>query len=149
MPDLKPTRADTWRIVLRVEHPTNPGSMINYGVWDNKTGGQVDSEERLYHPGGMEPPISLGGHVTVENITLRRLYRLGRDHEAIGQLIDSVGKCRAEISQQPMTLRGVTSGRPIVYTGTFKRVQIPEHDSESNDPAMVEIEVTADVPPTT
>jgi hypothetical protein len=61
-----------------------------------------------------------------------------------------VGKCRAEVSQQPLTLRGATGGaRPIVYTGVFKRVMIPEHDSESNDPAMVEVEISADIPPTT
>jgi hypothetical protein len=147
MSPLLPTRADTWAITLRVQHPANT-NMINYGIWDKKSGGQLDSEERVYYPGAMAPPISLGGRITPENVTLQRLYRLGRDHELLQQLIDSVGKSRAEVQQQPLDIHGNAHDfHPIIYQGTLKRVQVPEHDSESNDPAMVEIEITVDAPP--
>jgi hypothetical protein len=142
MSQVKPTRLDTWQITLAVEHPHNPGSMIPYGVWDKKSGGSVDSEERVYYPGGMAPPISLGGRKSTENVTLTRNYRLGRDHDPIQQLIDAVGRSQISIAQQPMDTHGNVYGRPIVYTGTLKTVNLPDHDSEGNDPAMVEVVCT-------
>jgi hypothetical protein len=145
---IKPTRADTWQITFSVEHPHNPGQMINYGVWDKKTGGGVDSEERVYHPGGMAPPISLGGRKSTGQVTLQRLYRLGRDHENIQQLVDAVGISRIVISQHPMDTHGNIYGRPIVYVGTLKTLNVPDHDSEGNDPAMVEAVCTIDATPT-
>jgi len=146
---IRGTRQDTWQVSLSVEHPHNPGSMINYGVWDTKTGGEVDSEERLYYPGGMAPPYSLGGRITPGQITLTRNYRLGRDHDNIQQLIDAVGVSRIIISQQPMDRYKNMYGRPIVWTGTLKTVTLPEHNSEStSDPGMIEIVATIDGPPT-
>ena len=142
---IKPTRVDTWSITLSVEHPHVEGSMINYGIWDKKTGGEVDSEERVYHPGAMGPPISLGGRKIPGQVTLSRLYRLGRDHDNIQQLIDAAGGSRIVISQQPMDIHGnVYGGSPIVYTGTLKTVNLPEHDSEGTDPAMIEVVCTID-----
>jgi len=149
MSTIRPTRDDTWRVTLRVEDPNNPGNMINYGLFDAKDGGEVDSEEKIYHPGGMSPPVSLGGRVNVGNIILRRNYRLVRDHDgAVLNLINAVGKSRAEVSQQPMTIQGAPYGQALVYTGTLKRVTPPTHDSEGTEAAMLEIEVTCDIPPT-
>ena len=146
---IKPTRQDTWRITLSVEHPQNPGNMINYGVWDVKSGGEVDSEERVYYPGGMEAPISLGGRKTVGDVTLQRLYRLGRDHDNIQQLIDAAGRSAVSIAQQPMDIFGNVYGSPIVYVGTLKTVTLPETNSEStSDPGMQEIVCTIPAPPT-
>lgn len=145
---LNPTRQDTWVIHLKVEHPVN-GNMIDYGVWDKKTGGGVDSEERIYYPGGMEPPISLGGRKSTGQVTLQRNYRLGRDHDPIQQLIDAAGRSAVIISQHPMTRSGQVYGSsPIVYRGTLKSVNLPEVDSEGNDPAMLELVCTIDATPT-
>lgn len=148
MTSILAARSDTWAIRLFVEHPTNPGHMIDYGIWDKKTGGQADSEERLYYPGAMEPPISLGGRKTPENVTLQRLYRLGRDHSNIQQLFEAVGESRAQVLQQPLDRHKNVFGRPIVYNATFKRCKPPDVDSESNDPAMIEVELTIDGLPT-
>jgi hypothetical protein len=124
--------------------------MIDYGIWDKKTGGGVDSEERIYYPGAMQPPISLGGRKTVTQVTLQRLYRLQRDHDPIQQLIDAVGRSTVEIHQTPMDIHGniYKGGGPIVYNGTLKTLNLPEHDSEGNDPAYVEIVCTVASPPT-
>jgi hypothetical protein len=146
---IRGTRQDTWQVTLQVEHPHNPGSMINYGIWDTKTGGELDSEEHLYHPGGMMPPYSLGGMITPGQITLTRNYRLGRDHDNIQQLIDAVGVSRVSIHQQPMDRYKNHYGRPIVWTGTLKTVTLPEHNSESTaDPAMIELVCSIDSAPT-
>jgi hypothetical protein len=122
--------------------------MIPYGIWDKKSGGGVDSEELIYYPGAMQPPISLGGRKTVAQVTLQRLYRLQRDHDKIQQLIDAVGRSVVEIQQHPMDIHGNIYGSPIVYNGTLKTLNLPDHDSEANAAAMIEVVCTIAAPPT-
>lgn len=148
MPDtIRPTRADTWSVTVFVEHPVS-GNMVNCGVWDRRTGGEVDSEETKYNPGGMAEPISLGGRRTVGNIVVARNYRLVRDHQDLAQfLTNAVGKSRMTVSAQPLDINGNSFGRPIVWHGTLKRFTPPEHDSEGSDAAMVELEMTPEGSP--
>lgn len=138
-----PTRADTYRVNVSIEHPAN-GNMLNYGTFDKLTGGDVDSEENVYRPGGMGPRESLGGSVTDGNVTVSRLYRLERDHSVVGQLRASVGKCSMIVSKQPLDINGATYGAPVVYRGTLKRLGLPEHDSMANDPGLFELEMTVE-----
>jgi hypothetical protein len=159
MSTIHPTRVDSWTVTLEVENPTQPGVMVDFGIWDKKAGGDVDSEERIYYPGAMGPPISLGGRVTVTQVTLSRLYRLQRDHTGypagkeggISMLIAAVGGSDVKISQTPMDIHShkITTGvTPIVYLGTLKTVNIPTHDSEASDPALVEVVCSIAAPPT-
>jgi hypothetical protein len=135
------TRADTWLITVGVNG-------IHTGIWDVKEGGDVDSNELTYKPGGMVDPISLGGSRNVNNVTLRRNYRLGRDHSQSQRWLNWVGKGSVVITQQPLDQDGNAWGKPIVYNGTLKRVKLPDHDSSSSDAAMIEIEVTVSGIPT-
>lgn len=112
------------------------------GVWDKRSGGAVDSEETKYRPGGLASTISLGGSVTVDNVTLQRLYDLGRDHALMPWLRSRVGKGQVTVTDQPLDVDGNAFGRPDVYTGVLKRVTPPDADSESSDAALVEIEVS-------
>lgn len=131
------TRADTYAVHVFIND-------IDFDLFDQMEGGDVDSEETKYKPGGMRPPVSLGGSRTVENVTLRRNYRLGRDHIESDRLIGWAGKADVEMHKQPLTHEGIAWGKPIVYRGTLKRVSFPDHNSESNDAGMLEIEVTVD-----
>ena len=144
-----PTRQDTFEVTVRVQDVTNPNRpMLDLGIWDKRDGGQVDSEEYKYPPGGMRPVVSLGGRKNVDNITVSRLYRLVRDHqELIGRLMAGVGKARMEVSQQPLDIEGNAFGRPIVWRGILKRCTPPGVDSESSDPAMIELEMTIEGEP--
>lgn len=128
-------RADTWEWSVFVNG-------INMGVWDAKDGGEVDSDQQSYKPGGMAAPISLGGSKTVGNLTLRRNYRLGRDHPNSQRWIDWSGKANVRAVGQPLDHDGNAWGDPFTYNGTLKRVTFPTHDSMANDAAMIEIEVT-------
>jgi hypothetical protein len=139
-----PTRQDTWRITVFVEHPKVSGSMLNYGVFDKMTGGQVDSDDNKYNPGGMGPPVSLGGRKTVDNVVISRLYRLMRDHDHIQRLIDGVGRSRVTIAKQPMDIEGNVYGKPLVYNGRLKRCTPPEVDSEASGAGLIELEVVVD-----
>lgn len=136
-----PTRSDTYNVTLSIDG-------VNYGTFDKMEGGDVDSEEYTYKPGGMAAPVSLGGSRSVENVTLRRLYRLARDHSITQRLFDKVGKGECVVTKQPLDVDGNVWGSPIVTRGTLKRVSTPDHDSESTDPGLLEIEITVDGIPT-
>lgn len=112
------------------------------GVWDKLTGGEVDSEETKYKPGGMAAPVTLGGSVEVGNLTISRLYVLNRDHDRVHWLISRVGKGSCVVNRQPLDVDGNAYGRPLVYTGTLKTVTPPEVDSESSDAGLLECEIT-------
>jgi hypothetical protein len=113
------------------------------GIWDSHTGGEIDSEESKYRPGGLAAQISLGGSVTVNNVTVGRLYLLERDHQLVPFLLGQVGKGDFIVTKQPLGVDGVAFGKPTVYRGKLKQVTLPEHDSESSDPAKIELEMSA------
>lgn len=129
------SRQDQYAITMSVDG-------VDTGVWDKLTGGEIDSEETKFKPGGMGASVSLGGSVEVGNLTISRLYGLTRDHDRVHALISRVGKAAVVINRQPLDADGNAYGRPLVYTGTLKTVTPPEVDSESSDAALLECEVT-------
>src|SRR6185312_5528181 len=133
----KPTREDTWVVTLTVDG-------IPQGVFDTKTGGEVDSEETKYPPGGMLREISLGGRRTIGNITLTRYCDRVRDWPNIKWLCDRVGAARVSIGQTPLDFAGAPGGKQLGYTGTLKKCQPPEPDSTGNDASKLELECTID-----
>lgn len=139
MPRTAGTRQDTW--IIRCILTTETGSSVNLGVFDKKSGGELDSDDIKYYPGGMVPPISLGGKRTTGNVTLQRLYDRIDDHDKINTLFLAAGKGQIKIAQRPMDPDGHEYGKSIQYVGTLKRVSVPETDSESTSAAMLEIEV--------
>src|SRR5215831_3880085 len=134
---INPTREDTYKVTVDIDG-------IPWGVWDKMSGGEVDSDESKYYPGGMEDPISLGGRRTTGNVTVSRLYRLVRDHDNAQKLINAVGKAAVKITKTVMDIDGhvYNPSSAIVYNGILKRVTFPTVDSESSTAGMVEIEVT-------
>jgi hypothetical protein len=113
------------------------------GVWDKKTGGELDSDEVTYYPGGMVPRISLGGRVNPGNVTLQRIYDRFDDHDKINTLLHAVGRGTVIVSQRPLDIDGNPHpGKAIHWTGKLKRVQVPDVDSEATGAALIEIEVT-------
>jgi hypothetical protein len=83
-----PTREDTWLITASVDGR-------DLGVFDTSSGGELDSEESKYKPGGMAGEISLGGTRTYGNLTRPRYCE-----------IDSTGGDAAMISLE-FTIDGV------------------------------------------
>jgi hypothetical protein len=136
-----PTRQDTYRVTVSVDGKS-------WDVWDKMSGGEVDSAEYKYKPGGMAPTVSLGGTKTTGNITVSRLYRLVRDHDHLQTLFNNVGRGGVVVKKQPLDIDGHAYGKPIVYTGILKTVTPPAVDSESTDPGMLEIVITTDDEPT-
>lgn len=142
-----PTRQDTYSVNVQIEHPTS-GAMLNYGTWDKLSGGGLSASTSSYKPGAMGPPVSLGGSKVAANVVVSRLYRLGRDHDVVDQLLASVGRSHMIITKQPLDLEGNSYGRPIVYKGTLDRVTPPEVDSEASGAGLIELEMVVEGYPT-
>lgn len=128
-------REDQYRASVKIDD-------TDYGTWDRVSGGEKDSEEAKFHPGGMAPAVSLGGIATVGNVTVGRLF----DATAQGwihTLMDKVGVGKVTVTKQPLDVNKNPYGKPLVYTGMLKQVTPPDHDSESSDASILEIEVSS------
>lgn len=131
------SRADQYNVTVAIDG-------VDDGTWDKMTGGEVDSEETKYKPGGMATALSLGGSQNVGNLTVSKLLRLD-EVPKIKTWMQKAGKVPVVVTKQSLDVDGnVFGGAVIVYKGKLKRVSPPEVDSESSDPALVEIEVSTD-----
>lgn len=115
---------------------------VDLGTFDKMSGGEVDSDETTYKPGGMGARISLGGSQNIGTITLSRLYQLTRDHLNVHWLITRAGKGQVVIKKKSLDVDGNVFGAPLVYTGRLKMVHPPEPDSTASTEALIELEVT-------
>jgi len=116
---------------------------VKLGVFDVLTGGETDSDELKYRPGGMGPVESLGGVVTVGQLIVSRLYKLQRDHLRIHWLLGRVGKGQVVVNKAVLDPDGNAFGKPLVTKGVLKRVTPPEVDSNATgDAAIIELEIT-------
>lgn len=129
------SRMDEYQITVTING-------TDYGVWAKMDGGDADSTDTKYKPGGMQPEISLGGAKTVNNITVTRLYLRERDHVAVPALVEAVGKGAATITKQPLDVEGNVFGQPLVYTGVLKMVNLPKADAESAGAAEIALEIS-------
>ena len=129
------SRQDQFAITLKV-------AGHDFGFWDKKTGGELDSDEVKYYPGATDQSVSLGGRVTPGNITLQRLYDRDDDDPFIQILFNAVGKGSAIVTQRPMDSDSNLFGNRITWLGTLKRVLVPDVDSEATGAALLEVEIT-------
>jgi len=123
---------------------------LDLGTWDGFTGGDIDSDDTKYRAGGRAPEESLGGTRTVSNVTLKRLFRIERDFDLIQTLVDGAGAVDVQITRGYLDPSVVAVNSPVmgnvVYLGKLKAVKQPEHDSNSSDASMLEIECSVGVP---
>jgi hypothetical protein len=129
------SRVDQWRNTVTID-----GESL--GVFDTFDGGAADSEEQKYRPGGMDPEITLGGSSSFDNVTIARLYVHERDHDLCRRLMNKAGRATVVVKRQPLDKEGNAFGTPHVYNGTLKACTPPGSDSQSSDPAQMELECT-------
>lgn len=134
------SRADQYNVTVSVKIDDVTRDL---GTFDTFDGGEVDSEESLYHPGGMAEALQLGGRVNVGNVTIGRLYDLVRDHPFAGWLIGGVGRGEVTVTKTSLTVDKEAVLNPLVYQGKLKRYSAPGHNSESSDPALFELEISS------
>lgn len=116
----------------------------NLGTFETKTGGAKDSDETKIRPGGGAGPVSLGGPVSVENVTVMRTYRRDRDQPLMGFLYSQVGKGEIKVVEQDLDDDNNAYGKPLTFKGKVKQVSGPDADSNSNDARKLTIEASTD-----
>jgi hypothetical protein len=127
-------RQDTHEITVIIDG-------ANTGVWDKLSGGEVDSEETKYKPGGMAPEVSLGGSVSIGNVTVDRGYDPLRDD--VHALAARVGKADVTVIAKPLDQDRNPFGRPRTYQGKLKALTPPDIDADGgNEVARVAIEIS-------
>jgi hypothetical protein len=132
-----PLRQDTWQVSVNLEGR-------DLGIFDTTDGGEKDSDENKYNPGGMVGEISLGGRPTIGELTTSRYYDVKRDHPLFSFINALVGSGRGTIGFTPMDFQGNVSGPPFKYSATLKTFTPPTSDSTSQDAAMMELHWTCD-----
>src|SRR5215207_3438373 len=115
---------------------------INLGVCAFKDGGQIEADETKYRKGSMEPEESLGGPVSVENVTIRKLFD-PQMRSLFHALAAGTGKVGMTVTSQPLDADGNPEGRAQVYRGILTRVTPPTSDSNSTDAAEMELEMSS------
>lgn len=121
-------------------HIDFPG-LGDLGIWENRTGGEGDSDSVKHREGGMGPILALGGQQTLNNINVARRYDLTRDHPFIKTLYRARGRARATVVEQPLDEFGVAFGDPVSYSGKLKQVTPGSINANSNDVRMIELEI--------
>lgn len=109
--------------------------------FDRFAGGDTNSDETKYRPGGMGAEVSLGGSISVANITVGRNFALGRDDVLLPQLRAAAGRKRASVTLVPLDADNNAFGAGETFVGVLQRVQGPQHDSNSTDAATLEMEI--------
>lgn len=115
-------------------------------VFDKMSGGNITATDKKYRPAnGTEDEISLGGTNTVSNITASRLMQ--NDIDAwLHWLINQNGKATVFVAKQPLDANGAPFGTSLNYMGRLIDVTPPSTDSSSENPAMIEVQVSAVTP---
>lgn len=136
-----PTTQKTFRVSLTIDGE-------DFGVWDTKTGGKLGANVLTYLPGGMAPQVSLpGGTPTIDTVTLGRLYDLVRDHDnAKATLNAKCGSGRCVVKVRPLDGDGNGHGKSEIWTGKLSSVASPDTDSNSDNAALLVIEIAPDGP---
>lgn len=107
------------------------------GVWDTRSGGDVDSDIARRVTG--EGPKVYHGRPNPAEVTVGRDYERERDHEVARTLETRVGRAPMTVSEQPLDEDGNAWGKPKVWTGKLKSVNTGEYDSDGTDPRMIEL----------
>lgn len=137
------SRSDQYDVTVVIKAGGSLATDLDLGTFDTFEGGEVDSEETKYWPGGLGQQISLGGRRTVGNVTVGKLYDQTTDHPNMGTIMGLVGKNTVVVTKTSLTIDDVAVAKPLVYEGKLKSITPPSHDSESGDAATWEMEVSS------
>lgn len=120
-------------------------SLTNIGA-DNlfmtKSGGGVASDSTKIYSGGNNTPTIVTGIPEIENITVGRAYKQGRDDVLLQSLRTQVGTFTTTITVQEVNSSyAVGSLKKAVYANAvLVGITEPDYDAGSGDPAMIELE---------
>lgn len=120
------------------------GTPLPYS-WDTTAGGDVDSNEIKYRPGGMHTERAIGGPRIVSNLTVTKMMELPTDWATMLRLMPRVGKAKVVVTRVPLDPDANPVGAPpLIYTGVLKTVIPPEHAAEGNAIGMWQLVISSE-----
>jgi hypothetical protein len=131
-------RRDQYKVLVKVDGVNTPVEWI----FDTMTGGDIDSEELKYRPGGMAESVSLGGTRSINNVVVGKMFDYGIDLTLAKALSDAVGRATVTVTKIHLDLDKHDVGKRLVYTGKLKNVAFPDVDSESSEAGIMTLEVS-------
>lgn len=134
-------RQDQFAVKLTITDP-DAGTPVAMGTWDKADGGDVDSTETKYRPGGGAEEITIGGAKTTNNLTITRLCDIDRDAPMIAQLMSWCGRARFTASVHYLDPSYNATGPTLTYSGQLKHVTPPAPDSSAQGAALLALELS-------
>jgi hypothetical protein len=109
------------------------------GTWEEKTGGNIGSDNTIIYPNAGEP-VPIGGKKTPDTITLVRTVFLERDWPKIRSWQSKVGRSKkVVIKDQALDPDDNAWEEPHVRTGVLSECGEPQRNTGSSDAAKVTI----------
>ena len=128
---------------------TDGEGVLSLGVFDGRTGGQVDSAAVSYPRAGIAGHLALGGRTEVTPVVISRIY----DSEAqayIARLRRGAGKVQMQVAESLTDDEGNVLTSPTTqWTGVLKMVHVSDVSQDANAAQTLEIEMTVEGVPTT
>lgn len=113
------------------------------GVFDSRSGGEVDSEVSKRYVGGQRVQQIYKGLRATGDVTITRGYERERDHELARTLEQRAGLAPMSVSEQPLDDEGNPWGKPKTWTGKLKSVNTGDYDAQSGEPRIIELVMVA------
>jgi len=129
-------RSDQGRIQVSVT-----GVPLDNVSWDVMQGGDNVAPSTNYLPGGMQPPVELGGMPRRNPMTVERLWSDALI-QVYKQLDSGAGRLATTASYTVLDASGnPVPGSTITYTGVLLEAARPDYDSSSNSEAKLRLTI--------
>lgn len=114
------------------------------GYWSKVNAVSKKAEATKTFDGGAKNPEILTAPAQVEDITVQRPFRPGRDAALLPNLLSQVGSWYTSVSESYTDANLVPQGQPVVSTGYLTGVETPEVDAGSGEPMMLQLTFSID-----
>ncbi len=129
------TRVDQFSVDVTVD-----GTLLK-PAWDTLSGGALDTNEQKIRTGGSEMEMSLGGTRQAGNVTVTRYFDRDRDASLISWLKARVNTPAGAVVWSKDN-NGARYREVERHTGILKMINGPDPDANSNNAAMVSVEIS-------
>jgi hypothetical protein len=119
-----------------------PTGTVNLGIFDKRTGGDVQATAAKHRPGGWVSEKSYASLPTYTDVVINRVYERDRDHEMLRTLDNRAGRSMITVTEQPLDPDGHAWGNPITWRGRLLQIKHGDYDSTSAAVRQFEVHVS-------
>jgi hypothetical protein len=116
------------------------------GPWQAVTGGGITAPDNKVNPGHMQTPEVLGGTASIDNIVVRRLYKLEEVHVLRESIEAKVGVGTGSVTRLLLDRNKKVFGRGITRNCLLIRCEVSDYDATSDDATTLELEFSVKGP---